>query len=86
MYSRKAWGGSVDPFILLKFEKSKTIPDGEDPIVSLVIFEWQDHNLIGMPIGEDTYEVSSPSPVPFLSSPYTRPLPPPVSSYSLIQG
>lgn len=45
MYSRSAWGGSVDPFILVKFSKA----DGaqNDPLASLVIFEWKDENLIG---------------------------------------
>lgn len=59
MYSRKSWGGSVDPFILLKFQKPTNIPEGEDPMVSLVIFEWRDHDLIGKPVTEDGYEVSS---------------------------
>jgi hypothetical protein len=45
MYSRKAWGGSVDPFILVKFTKSDTAES--DPLASLVIFEWNDENLIG---------------------------------------
>lgn len=49
MYSRKAWGGAVDPFILVKFLKPSP-KDGSDPpdtTVSLVLFEWQDKNLIG---------------------------------------
>ncbi|KAJ6144807.1 Transmembrane receptor eukaryota [Penicillium chermesinum] len=51
MYSRKAWGGSVDPFILVKFSKSEV---GEsDPLASLVIFEWQDYGLIGKSSGGD---------------------------------
>ncbi|MCJ1366694.1 hypothetical protein MMC16_005824 [Acarospora aff. strigata] len=46
MYSRKSWGGAVDPYILAKFIKIK--PEGDvDPIVSLVIFEWKDESLIG---------------------------------------
>jgi hypothetical protein len=47
MYSRKAWGGAVEPFILTKFLKA---PDGTDgnPIVSLVIYEWNDYDLIGV--------------------------------------
>ena len=45
MYSRKAWGGSVDPFILVKFSKVDS-QDG-DPLASLVIFEWNDEDLIG---------------------------------------
>ena len=61
MYSRKAWGGNVDPFILVKFQKPTDIPDGENSIVSLVMFEWADHNLIGKPVSEspeELYEVS----------------------------
>lgn len=46
MYSRKAWGGSIEPFILTKFVKT-TVSDDSDPIASLVIFEWQDEALIG---------------------------------------
>ena len=46
MYSRKSWGGSVDPFILTKFMKDDS--QGEsDPLVSMVVFEWQDEPLIG---------------------------------------
>lgn len=48
MYSRKSWGGSIDPFILVKFLPPKDpIPSGDDPIVSTVIFEWKDRSLIG---------------------------------------
>ena len=46
MYSRKSWGGNTDPFILAKFRKD-TSDDDSDPIVSLVIFEWNDELLIG---------------------------------------
>ena len=46
MYSRKSWGGSVDPFILTKFLKDTEEEEG-DPLVSIVIFEWQDEPLIG---------------------------------------
>lgn len=46
MYSRKAWGGSVEPFILLKFV-TDTEAGNTDPIVGLVIFEWKDEELIG---------------------------------------
>ncbi|KAK4505660.1 hypothetical protein PRZ48_003625 [Zasmidium cellare] len=47
MYSRKSWGGEIDPFILVKFVKPNDLPENEDPIVSLVIFEWRDRPLIG---------------------------------------
>lgn len=45
MYSRKAWGGNVDPFILVKFSKTENLEG--DPLASLVIFEWSDEELIG---------------------------------------
>ncbi|KAL1954166.1 hypothetical protein VTO42DRAFT_1574 [Malbranchea cinnamomea] len=45
MYSRKAWGGDVDPFILVKVNKVEV--KDSDPLMSLLIFEWKDENLIG---------------------------------------
>lgn len=55
MYSRKAWGGAVDPFILVKFLPDHT-EDDSDPITSLIVFEWQDEPLIGrVAPGGDTY-------------------------------
>jgi len=48
MYSRKSWGGNVDPFILTKFIKPDDVEG--DPIVSFVVFEWQDQPLIGKPL------------------------------------
>lgn len=53
MYSRKDWGGNLDPFILTKFMKPENIPEGEDPIVSLVVFEWKDKPFIGKPVEPD---------------------------------
>ncbi|KAI9683953.1 MAG: hypothetical protein M1829_004288 [Trizodia sp. TS-e1964] len=49
MYSRKTWGGSEDPFILIKFDSSppKEPQSNDDPIVSLIIFEWKDKSLVG---------------------------------------
>ena len=56
MYSRKAWGGDTDPFIETKF--TKTSPEGdEDPMVSLVIFEWKDEELVGVPESENSPDV-----------------------------
>ncbi|GAB1214464.1 hypothetical protein ATERTT37_003627 [Aspergillus terreus] len=55
MYSRKAWGGSVDPFILTKFSPQSDIGDS-DPLVSLVIFEWTDESLIGRVESGDTQD------------------------------
>ena len=46
MYSRKSWGGQVDPYILVKFRESP-VEDDADPVVSLVMFEWKDEDLIG---------------------------------------
>ncbi len=46
MYSRGAWGGPVDPFILAVFPNT-TIEGNEDPIVSFIIFEWNDWEYIG---------------------------------------
>lgn len=54
MYSKKSWGGAVDPFILTKFIPPKNLEG--DPIVSLVVFEWQDRPLIGKAVPEDDPE------------------------------
>ena len=54
MYSRKSWGGATDPFILTKFMKPKNLKDGDDPLASLVVFEWQDEHLIGHPKKDGT--------------------------------
>jgi len=56
MYSKSAWGGAVDPFILTKF--IKITPEGdEDPLVSLVVFEWRDEDLVGVWPSEDAPKV-----------------------------
>ena len=58
MYSKSAWGGDVDPFILTKF--IKTTPEGdEDPLVSLVVFEWRDEDLVGRWPNDDAPKVST---------------------------
>jgi len=44
MYGRKSWGGNVDPFILVKLMKPV---DPKEATVSLLIFEWNDEELIG---------------------------------------
>jgi hypothetical protein len=51
MYSKKSWGGKVEPFILVKFikngeDKNKGV---EDPTVGVVIWEWKDSLLLGRP-------------------------------------
>jgi hypothetical protein len=52
MYSRKAWGGSIDPYIETVFVKDNEAGDS-DPLVSVVIFEWSDENLIGRSVSDD---------------------------------
>ncbi|OAL05506.1 hypothetical protein IQ06DRAFT_212669 [Phaeosphaeriaceae sp. SRC1lsM3a] len=60
MYSKKSWGGQIDPFILVKFikngDKNKEI---QDPTVGVVIWEWKDSMLLGkpsdMPVEERQY-------------------------------
>lgn len=66
MYSRKTWGGSIEPFIMVKFldpEKEEDKPKVEDPIVSVVVWEWKDFELLGkpadLPVGEVTYATPS---------------------------
>lgn len=48
MYSLKSWGGPTPPFILTKFIKPDNLEG--DPVVSIVVFEWADKDLIGHPI------------------------------------
>ncbi|PWY67164.1 hypothetical protein BO70DRAFT_366340 [Aspergillus heteromorphus CBS 117.55] len=55
MYSRKAWGGNVDPFILTKFIQAPGSSES-NPLVSMVIFEWTDENLIGRLVPGDSGE------------------------------
>jgi len=49
MYSKASWGGPVDPVITVKFLNSTGEDQGRDPIASIVIFEWADEGLIGIP-------------------------------------
>lgn len=65
MYSQKKWGGPVDPHILVKFIKN-TEMDTSDPIVSMVIFEWGDYDLVGIVPLDDSSQVRS-NWVPLLS-------------------
>ncbi|KAJ4416118.1 Membrane protein ptm1 [Neurospora sp. IMI 360204] len=53
MYSKETWTGPVNPFISVKFTDFGS-DAGDDPIVSLLIFEWQDADLVGvLPEGAD---------------------------------
>jgi len=56
MYSRTAWGGDADPFILTTFIKTDLEKD-QDPQVSLVIFEWKDEDFVGIWPTEEAVEV-----------------------------
>ena len=51
MYSKKSWGGKVEPFILVKFVKNGEgkNKDIQDPTVGVVIWEWKDSLLLGKP-------------------------------------
>ncbi|KAA8618624.1 Transmembrane receptor eukaryota [Pyrenophora tritici-repentis] len=50
MYSKKSWGGKVEPFILVKFIKDPEKNAGiQDPTVSVVVWEWKDTLLLGAP-------------------------------------
>ncbi|KAF8451784.1 lung seven transmembrane receptor-domain-containing protein [Terfezia claveryi] len=54
MWSKKSWGGEIDPFIAVNF---KAKPDSHgDKIVSLLIFEWEDANYLGRFPSEDSEE------------------------------
>lgn len=56
MYSKSAWGGDEDPFILTTFIKAD--PESEaDPQVSLVIFEWRDEDFVGVWPTDESAEV-----------------------------
>jgi hypothetical protein len=54
MYSKKSWGGNVDPYIDVLFVKDEAAGAAT---VSLVIFEYRDKALLGKPIGDDPEEV-----------------------------
>lgn len=49
MYSRRAWSGNTDPFIMANFMTPENLAPDQDPVVSLVIFEWNDRKFLGVP-------------------------------------
>jgi len=59
MYSKSAWGGAVDPHILVKFRKEEVEGDA-DPIASMIIFEWKDYDLVGILPTADSIQVGPP--------------------------
>ena len=46
MYDRNSWGGSLEPFISVDFDKQAS-EGNEDPIVSIIVFEWNDEEYVG---------------------------------------
>lgn len=61
MYSKKSWGGQMDPFILVKFVKNgDKNKDIQDPTVGVVIWEWKDSMLLGKPSDMPVEEVRWP--------------------------
>jgi hypothetical protein len=57
MYSKKSWGGKIDPFILVKFVRNDKNDAIEDPTVGVVVWEWQDAHLLGKPADKPVDEV-----------------------------
>lgn len=55
MYSKNSWGGPVDPYIDVKFTDAGK-DRGDDPVVSLLIFDWMDQDLIGTPVPGDNFQ------------------------------
>ncbi|KAH9430900.1 hypothetical protein MCOR02_008221 [Pyricularia oryzae] len=51
MYSRSAWGGDIDPFILVRFNK---VEEEGDHRASMLIFEWMDQDLVLFQSSPDT--------------------------------
>lgn len=60
MYSKSSWGGPVDPYIHVKFTDVGK-DQGDDPIVSLLIFDWKDQDFLNvLPDGEDRAAICQP--------------------------
>jgi hypothetical protein len=58
MYSKRSWGGAVDPYIDVLLVKE----EGSDATVSLVIFEYEDKALLGRQSGDNPDNVRIPAP------------------------
>ena len=54
MYSKASWGGSVDPFVLTTFPKV----ENSDTVVTFVIYEWKDEDLLGFWEGNTVCTIS----------------------------
>ncbi|KAL8285299.1 hypothetical protein RB597_002408 [Gaeumannomyces tritici] len=51
MYSRSTWGGPSDPYILVRFDK---VEADNDPVTSLLLFEWKDQDYVLFSPSDDT--------------------------------
>lgn len=52
MYSKKSWGGPVEPFIEVKFVDTDKNKEIKDPTVSVIVWEWKDSALLGKQSGD----------------------------------
>jgi hypothetical protein len=57
MYSKKSWGGKVEPFIMVKFIDVDKDQPVEDPTVGIVVWEYKDTMLLGKPADMDISQV-----------------------------
>ena len=62
MYSKKSWGGPIDPFIEVKFVDTDKNKELKDPTVSVIVWEWKDSPLLGKQTGEEVRCAAPPSP------------------------
>ncbi|KAL5427452.1 hypothetical protein PMIN07_007804 [Paraphaeosphaeria minitans] len=53
MYSKKSWGGPIDPFIEVKFVDTDKNKELKDPTVSVIVWEWKDSTLLGKQAGDE---------------------------------
>lgn len=52
MYSKKSWGGPVEPFIEVQFVDTDKNKEIKDPTVSVIVWEWKDSALLGKQSGD----------------------------------
>jgi hypothetical protein len=71
MYSKKSWGGKVEPFINIKFIRDDRNKDVQNPTVAVVIWEWKDTLLLGKPSDKPENEVGCLSRLPDLTDTLT---------------
>ena len=58
MYSKKSWGGPVEPFIEVKFVDTDKNKELNDPTVSVIVWEWKDSSLFGKQLGDEVCRMS----------------------------